>query len=352
VRIPKVSVNIPIYNGEQTIARAVQGILNQTLSDFELIVINDCSKDSTAQILASFSDPRLRVIHHEQNQGIGRTRNDLIHASRGEYIAVLDGDDFALPNRLERQLEAMQKNPGLDGIFSWIRLFVGDDPNQCFDAYLPKQDPKRMREQILFENPFSHSSFFVRRSIMEKGYREDLTCGEDYAKWLELVFEGRKLGMAQELLNCHWSHPPTFYTFEKMRSNVLALQTERFRSLLGRALTKDEEEAHWALYEPTAWTPSNRQEARAKLALARRWIKTLNQSEILMPGFDRETMLHHANLRLYLLCIRAIRCLGVGVLGFSSTMNIEQQAKLLVKAVLERLDFRRRAEQRDSRTVA
>src|SRR5437868_6754219 len=113
---PRISINTPVYNGEKFIARAVQSVLAQTYGDFELVVVNDGSKDSTAQILNSFTDPRIRVIHQEQNQGISRTRNHALRSSRGDYVAVLDADDIARPHRLQAQLEALTQDPRLDGV--------------------------------------------------------------------------------------------------------------------------------------------------------------------------------------------------------------------------------------------
>ena len=101
---PKVSVIIPTYNRSHLVGRAIQSVLNQTFTDFELIIVDDASTDNTKEVVESFNAPRIRYIRHEQNKGGGATRNTGIEAAYGEYIAFLDSDDEWLPRKLEKQL--------------------------------------------------------------------------------------------------------------------------------------------------------------------------------------------------------------------------------------------------------
>lgn len=97
----KVSVIIPAYNTEQYIAQAIKSALAQTLSNIEVIVVDDCSSDRTVQIVSSFDDPRLKLLKNSENMGAGGARNKAIGVARGEWIAVLDSDDWYAPQRLE-----------------------------------------------------------------------------------------------------------------------------------------------------------------------------------------------------------------------------------------------------------
>ena len=101
---PLVSIIIPVYNGEQYLAEAIDSVLAQTLTDLELVVINDGSSDQTGHVLDKYAllDPRVRVIHRDR-LGLVATREAARLASRGKYLAVLDADDIAKPERLERQ---------------------------------------------------------------------------------------------------------------------------------------------------------------------------------------------------------------------------------------------------------
>src|ERR1035437_2425698 len=98
--MPKVSVIMPVYNGERFIARASDSILNQTFNDFELIIINDSSTDNTEKVVSIYQDTRIKLIQNQKNLGIVRSRNIVIADSLGDYISLLDADDIAYPTRL------------------------------------------------------------------------------------------------------------------------------------------------------------------------------------------------------------------------------------------------------------
>ena len=116
--MPLISVVIPVYNGEKTIAETIESVLNQSFSNFEIVVINDGSQDSTLDILASIQDPRLKIFSHP-NAGLSASRNRGISQSSGEFIAFLDADDLWTPDKLEAQLTALQENPNAAVAYSW-----------------------------------------------------------------------------------------------------------------------------------------------------------------------------------------------------------------------------------------
>ncbi len=112
---PALSVVMPAYNAERYIERAIQSILSQTLTDLELVVVDDCSTDSTWEIIQSFAaaDPRVRTGRNETNSGPAATVNHAIRLSRAPIIAGMDSDDISVPNRMERQIELLRSNPAL-----------------------------------------------------------------------------------------------------------------------------------------------------------------------------------------------------------------------------------------------
>src|SRR2546427_10183968 len=101
--VPKVTVIIPVYNREKYVAESIESILAQSFTNFELLLINDGSTDGSVELMRSYTDPRVRLVGHERNLGIPKTRNKGIQLARGEYIAMLDSDDTALPDRLVKQ---------------------------------------------------------------------------------------------------------------------------------------------------------------------------------------------------------------------------------------------------------
>ena len=108
---PLVSVVMPAYNAERFIAKAIESVLNQTIQDFELIVVDDCSKDATASIAEEYSvrDSRVKLLKNEQNLRVAGTRNRALEVCRGEYVALLDSDDIWYPDTLEKQIALAKK---------------------------------------------------------------------------------------------------------------------------------------------------------------------------------------------------------------------------------------------------
>lgn len=103
-----VSIIMPAYNCERFIAEAIRSVLAQTYTEWELLIVDDCSTDKTAEVVASFHDPRIHYQRNEQNMGAALTRNKAIREAKGRYIAFLDADDTWLPEKLEKQIAFMQ----------------------------------------------------------------------------------------------------------------------------------------------------------------------------------------------------------------------------------------------------
>ncbi len=115
--MPKVSVTIPCYNSERFIAETIQSVLDQTFTDFEIIIINDGSSDKTEEIVRSFAGPRVKYFY-QKNMGLSKTRNKLLELSSGEFIAFLDHDDVWFPHKLEKQMVLFEKNPEVVLVYS------------------------------------------------------------------------------------------------------------------------------------------------------------------------------------------------------------------------------------------
>ena len=120
-RTSKVSIIVPMYNAASFLKETLDSILNQTFTDFELLLIDDCSKDNTLEIANSFSDPRIYIVKNEKNLGAGGTRNKGIKLAQSTYIAFCDADDIMFPNRLEEQYNFMEQHPDIDGMIQAIK---------------------------------------------------------------------------------------------------------------------------------------------------------------------------------------------------------------------------------------
>lgn len=119
--MPKVSVLMPVYQTDEAYLRqAIQSILNQTFSDFELLILDDCPSNSREQIVRSFTDLRIRYQKNPKNLGISATRNRLLDLAKGDYFAVMDHDDIAMPTRLACQVRVLDNNPDIGVVGCWI----------------------------------------------------------------------------------------------------------------------------------------------------------------------------------------------------------------------------------------
>jgi len=127
--MPKVSVNIPCFNGQKYIAETLQSVLDQTYQDFEVILVNDGSTDRTEEIVKGFCDDRIRY-YYQDNMGLARTRNRLLELSNGEFVAFLDQDDLWMPAKLEKQIPLFKKNPKVGLVYS--RLICLNDEGYTY----------------------------------------------------------------------------------------------------------------------------------------------------------------------------------------------------------------------------
>lgn len=193
--MPKISVILPVYNCEKYIKESVQSVLNQTFVNFELLIIDDCSTDSTVAIIQAFNDSRIQLTRKERNTGLINSLNHAISIARGEYIARMDGDDICLPHRFERQLKFLEQNPNIILCGSAIQIINTDSI---------LQNPL-VHEEILiklcFGTPFCHPSVMGKTAIFKENlYDIKFKHAEDYDLWTRLAFKGELANLEEVLL--------------------------------------------------------------------------------------------------------------------------------------------------------
>ncbi|MGK7344542.1 MAG: glycosyltransferase [Candidatus Nitrospinota bacterium M3_3B_026] len=195
---PKISVIMGVYNGERHLREAVESVLGQTFGDFELIVIDDGSTDSTPRILASFDDPRLKI-KRQENAGLTKTLNRALSMAKGEYVARQDADDVSAPERFEKQAAFLDANPDITLVGSWM-THIDEDGDVIGVTRLPS-DPDRIAAALPISNQFCHGSIMARRSALESagGYREAFTYAQDYDLVLRLSERSRLANIPEAL---------------------------------------------------------------------------------------------------------------------------------------------------------
>lgn len=166
----KVSVIMPVFNGEKYLAEAVDSILNQSFKEFEFIIINDGSYDNTSRILAAYADERICLIERE-NKGFAHSLNEAIQLAKGRYNARMDADDIALEDRLQLQYEFMESNPGVDILGG--QAYTIDRDGRITGEMRKPISWSNISKYIKYACPLCHPTYFVRRNVYEitKGYR-------------------------------------------------------------------------------------------------------------------------------------------------------------------------------------
>lgn len=201
VSSPEVSVLLPVYNGAADVERAVASILAQTYTDFELLIINDGSADNSADVLARFDDPRIRLVHQD-NCGLAATLNRGCVMAKGEFIARQDQDDLSHPTRLEKQVAYMRSNPDCALLGTWAEIHVGDEPAGRSHEHATEHG--LICFELLFNNPFVHSSVMFRRDVVLEigGYTTDPARQppEDYELWSRIARSYRVANLPEKLL--------------------------------------------------------------------------------------------------------------------------------------------------------
>ena len=188
--MPKVSVNICCYNSERFIAETIESVLAQTYKDWELVIVNDGSTDSTEQIIRAYINQGWPITYHCQaNAGLAAARNQALRLSKGEYIAFLDHDDLWLPEKLEQQVDILDADPAIALVYSDCYLvdFKGELLGRVFDKVRPHRG--RVLAELFTENFISCPTVLIRKQVLEKVglFRPELCISEEYELFLRIA---------------------------------------------------------------------------------------------------------------------------------------------------------------------
>ena len=202
-----ISVVIPAYNASRFLAETLESVLGQTLPPDEILVIDDGSTDDTAAIAESFPPP-VRVFRRP-NSRQGASRNFGVQQATSEWIAFVDADDLWRPNKLQRQMEELSKQPEADVCYTGLLRFTDAQGSRTFGTPLPAYPPEQVRRR-LFRGPFFlPSSVLIRRSrfLAMGGFATTFKITEDWDLWLRLLHAGAGFAACPELLCLYRIHP-------------------------------------------------------------------------------------------------------------------------------------------------
>ena len=231
---PEISVIMSVYNGETYLKEAIESVINQSFKAWELICINDCSTDSTGEILAAFAlaDKRIKVHTNEVNSKLPTSLNKAISLSSGKYIARMDADDICLPDRLEKQFKFMEENE--DIALSSCRFMTLKNGIYMSGGAGGRYDNDAICAMLFVTNPILHPGVIAKAEVMKKfNYDTTLTCTEDLELWTRMAMENQKMAILPECLLIYRLHDKqiTSTTMERQHAEVIGIQQNYYKAL-------------------------------------------------------------------------------------------------------------------------
>lgn len=195
--IPLVSVVMSVFNSEKYLVEAIESILNQTYTNFEFIIINDGSTDSSLEIIQEYmkKDERIVLISRE-NKGLPYSLNEGIEKAKGKYIARMDADDISLLTRFEDQLKFLEEKD-LDICGTNIQLFNED---YTYKVWNYPQNDSSIKFILMFMSSFAHPTVIMKKNIFQKVKYQEYKTSQDYRLWCDIAINGYKMGNIDKVL--------------------------------------------------------------------------------------------------------------------------------------------------------
>ncbi len=222
---PLVSIIIPAYNAKLYIAETINSIISQTYQNWELILVNDGSKDNTAEIIHSFLKDKRIQYHFQENAGVSVARNYGYSFSSGQYVAFLDADDLWLPHRIEKMVDKFQDEVSIGLVHSYMQVI--DEHSQLQNGVYKGKEGHILESLLLWEgcNIPAPSSILVKRDVVEKigGFDKDLSTAADQEFFFR-VANLYKVGMCKEVLGLYRVHG------NNMHQNVSNMEKDHIRA--------------------------------------------------------------------------------------------------------------------------
>jgi len=253
--MPEITVLMPVYNAEKYLREAIESILSQSFTDFEFLIIDDGSNDSSIEIINSYEDSRIRLVANKQNMGIGRTLNKGIELASSDLITRMDADDISLPDRLEKQYNYLTEHPECSMVSSNVEVISEDGER----LYLYQRESKLFYFNLTFYCWIYHPSVMYRRQhVMDVGMYPS-SYSEDYRLWSKLIRKYSFHNMNEILLKYRMSDQSVSNAVlaDEYRAAAIKQTKENLRYFAGEEYTIPEEwlEAYRNNFDPFCKSP-------------------------------------------------------------------------------------------------
>ena len=294
--MPVVSVIMPVYNGEKYVAESIESILAQTYTDFEFIIVDDGSNDRSPQIALSYAEQyeRIRLIELERNLGGAEARNQGMAVAGGEFIAVMDCDDLSLPQRFQRQVDFLRRNPDI-GVLGTGAQAVNEQLRPLFDFDLPQQHALIVIN-LFVGSFFIHPSTMMRREALSAvgGYESARYTAVDTELWSRLMWRTRFANLPDRLLLYRLHEAQNHRTRDAAARKEASIVRERLLKRLWGEAPRETLVCFERIRQNDKLGPRDRRRARRDLA---RLLNTLIDADIIDPT-DRRLVEAHIQRRL------------------------------------------------------
>lgn len=229
-----ISVLMPVYNSEKYLKEAIESILDQSYKNIELLIINDGSKDGSDKIIRLYKDKRIRYISFERNLGLVHVLNLGLKIAKGNYIARMDADDISLPDRMQKQINFLNKNKDYGMVGT---LYANMNENrEIYEIGGQLLDYEEIKTGIFFINAFCHGSVMFRSDFLRKNkivYKYNLDIYEDYELWIRLA-KITKVANLDEVLYLYMQNPNGMFSGKSKReieANAKTMAREKQKTL-------------------------------------------------------------------------------------------------------------------------
>jgi glycosyltransferase involved in cell wall biosynthesis len=268
----KVSVIMSVFNAAEYLREAIDSILIQTYTEFEFIIVNDCSTDNSLYIINSYKDPRIKSINNQKNIGLAASLNKAIRISKGEYIIRMDADDISLNNRIEVQVKFMDNNCSVGVAGTFFRI-IGDAPwyTKLFiqKGYL---DQYKVRSLLLFGPPVLHPSVIIRKQVLIDNnifYNEQFRYAQDYELWSRLIFVTKITNIDRVLVK--WRLSSSQSSIKNRDSQIKyskLIHSNILKVLMDKTPTDEQIEIH-------QWVISQKNLSKDELIIIEKWFNVI-----------------------------------------------------------------------------
>lgn len=284
---PRVSIGMPVYGGETHLRASIQSVINQNFPDWELILLDDCSPDRSVEVIDTFNDERIRPLRNASNRGLVAARNRIMDESRGEFLAWLDQDDLAFPNRITTQVDFLEQHPHVSVCGSFTETLVEEHglPSRVRLEAFPKSHHE-IRAAMAFLNPMACNTVTMRLTDFHERtlrFRPEFGNSLDYDMWSQasdrLLFEN-----IPHPLGAYRVHPQQTSqgaALEVMNQQAIRVQVELIERSLQISISTDQR----SLHASATIAPLDIHDAEHLQQIAS-WFALLRQANLRHRAFD------------------------------------------------------------------